>query len=240
MNRKKIVLDLKERYNLESATLLLILLVIGDFAFFIVDIINKLFDLENHLFSLDIDGSYPEFYQYMKWLWISFMFIYLSKKWQTINFTLWGLFFIYLLFDDALGIHENVGGKIAESLSFSPPFGLRLQDIGELAVTAVAGTTLFSLLFIAFIVGSQEFRGISVDIFLLILLLVVFGVFIDMLDIALPLEGKAQRALWFIEDGGEMLVASIICWYVFLMCIIKKDKTINFSLTILSAAKSSF
>ncbi len=47
---------------------------------------------------------------------------------------------------------------------------------------------------------------------LFILLLAFFGVFFDMVHVAIPWG----ESLWgIIEDGGEMLTMSIIVWYVF-------------------------
>jgi len=60
------------------------------------------------------------------------------------------------------------------------------------------------------------FRKVSQDIIILILVLVFFGVVIDMADIAIRLGKGVGFALGVIEDGGEMIAVSLILWYVFL------------------------
>lgn len=69
-------------------------------------------------------------------------------------------------------IHETVGEVIAGNLSLRAPFGLRLQDLGELAVTATAGVILLAVVGWAYWRGSQAFKRVSQDLLLLILVLV--------------------------------------------------------------------
>lgn len=220
MNKKKVVYEFTKNLHVHSASLLLILLLSTDLAFFAIHSITILTPfINNSMFYVDVDEGYPELYQYIKWFWILAMFVYLSIKRRSLNYSIWGIFFTYLLLDDSLEIHENVGTFIASHLTMTPPFGLRLQDIGELAVTGIAGTILFSLVLWTYINGSRAFRKMSIDILLLIFALVFFGVFVDMAHEAIKLGKKIDLILAFIEDGGEMIVASFICWYMFLLCI---------------------
>ena len=60
---------------------------------------------------------------------------------------------------------------------------------------------------------------------LLILALVFFGVGVDMAHIAIKLGRKVNFIFGVVEDGGEMLVASLILWYVFLLSIREETKS---------------
>jgi hypothetical protein len=188
-------------------------------------------------------------YQYLKWFWISILLVYVSILRRSFSYIVWVLVFAYFLCDDALRIHEDVGKHIARNLILTPPFGLRLpylgelagrldyvdpkeiivmlglrlQDIGELAVSAAAGLILSPLVIWAYLHGSQAFKKMSQDMLLLILALAFFGVFVDMADISIDLGEKVAFILEVIEDGGEMLVASLILWYVFLLSV--RDET---------------
>ena len=133
--------------------------------------------------------------------------------------------FTYFLFDDALTIHERVGKHIAWSLTLTPPLGLRLQDLGELAVMAAAGMILFSLVIWAYLHGPQAFKKMSQDMMLLVLALVFFGVIVDMAHSAIKLGWEVNFILGVIEDGGEMLAASLILWYVFLLSVRDENAT---------------
>ncbi len=204
----------------QSASLFLILLLCADFAFIGFHTIEVLVpNLNNPLLSLEKDSGYPELYQYIKWFWIIILFIFISTKRRTVNYYVWGIFFTYLLLDDALEIHENVGSLIARNLNFTPPFGLRLQDIGELAVAGTVGVVLCFFVLLAYLYGSKSFKKMSYDILLLILALAFFGVIIDTVHVISYLSNrigwKVSAILAVIEDGGEMFVASFILWYVF-------------------------
>lgn len=213
-------------FHVHGASLFLMLLLCSDLAFISLHSIDLLSPLINYpLLSLDRDRGYPEMFQYLKWFWIVIMFIYLSMMQKSLHFSAWGIFFTYLLFDDALSIHEKVGRLIASNLTISPPFGLRIQDIGELEVTGIAAVILLSFVFVAYVHGSKTFKKISHDLLLLIFILAFFGVFVDMLHISIKLGWKIDEVFAVIEDGGEMIIASFMCWYVFLLSVRDKDAT---------------
>jgi len=91
--------------------------------------------------------------------------------------------------------------------------GLRPQDFGELAVSALAASAALILLAIAYVAWSALFRGVTHRVVLLIALLVFFGVAVDTTHVALTDSSAMNRALAVIEDDGEMIVVSVLCWY---------------------------
>ena len=220
-------LDYIKSLHQSGATLFLILLLSADLAFIVLHTLEFMnHSITNPLLSLEMDQGFPEVFQYIKWFWIITLLTYLPIKRRSLKFSAWVGVFIYLLLDDALRIHETVGGIIADNLTMFPPFGLRVKDIGELIVTGVAGVFLVSFVLIAYIYGSKNFKKMSNDLFLLIFTLAFFGVFVDMLHISIQLGWKTTEVLAVIEDGGEMVIASIICWYVFLLSVRDKNATI--------------
>jgi hypothetical protein len=187
-------------FNVRSTSLLLLLLLSADMAFFAIHLTKSFTQLiQDNRFSIEADQSFAEIYQYLKWFWVSTEFALLSIMKRSLSYISWAFVFVYLLCDDALSLHENIGTLIAKHLTFSPPLGLRLQDFGELAVTITAG------------------------IILLLLALTFFGVFVDMAHIAIHLGSKVNIILGFIEDGGEMLTASAMVGYVFSLSIRKEN-----------------
>jgi hypothetical protein len=206
--------------NEHSASLLLFLLLSVDFAFIVLHIMNKATRILNpQLFSIEKDNTYPEFYQYIKFLWIIILFSYVLKSTKHPSYISWILTFVYFLCDDALKIHEMIGGYIAKSFDFHPPLNLRLQDFGELTVSATIGALLLAIFVGAYLHGSQTFKKVSKDMLLFIAALVFFGVFVDMVHIAIELGPVVRFGLGITEDGGEMVVVSLILWYVFLLAI---------------------
>ena len=106
---------------------------------------------------------------------------------------------------------------------FAPPFNLRPQDIGKLTVSAVAGGILLPLLVWAYRTGSSSFRKAAEDLLLLVLAFVFFGVFVDLAHQAVKLNWAVDFAVGLLEDGGEMVVMSVIVWYVFLLSLHRGD-----------------
>ncbi len=216
MTAKECMTDLNEG----SASLLMMLLLGGDLVFIVLHFLNISTTIfTDPLLSIERDRGYPEMYQYLKYFWIIALLLLIAWKNRAWRYVVWGGVFAYLLADDSLRIHERIGSLIAAHLGFEPRLGLRLQDFGEMAVSATAGSLfLFSLLLI-YKGGSRIFKKTSQDITLLILILVFFGVVLDMASTAVNMGWKVSFMLGVIEDGGEMLSVSLLTWYFFLLSV---------------------
>lgn len=220
MHKKTLASEYIRNINEHSALLFLILLLCADLAFIVLHSIHILTPfLSNSFFSIKKDRSYPEMYQYLKWFWIIIILVYLSILRRSFSYISWALVFTYFLCDDALEIHERVGEYIAGDITLAPPLGLRLQDLGELVVSSTAGMILLFAVIWSYLRGSQTFKKMSRDMLLLILVLAFFGVVVDMANISIKLGSTVDFILGVIEDGGEMLTASLILWYVFLLSV---------------------
>ncbi len=214
-----------KNYNIPSASLLLLLLLIGDFSFVLLHIKNSLSENWIELFSLDIDGSYAEAFQYLKWLWIVALLIFISIKRSTFSYIAWALVFTYFLADDGLQLHEKLGETFAKDYQLKEIFGLRPQDLGELAITAMAGFVLFIALAWAYLKAGSSFRKMSHDMLLLIFALVILGVGVDMLHSAVH-PGRIMDFIFImVEDAGEMIIASVMVWYVFILALKNKKES---------------
>jgi len=156
-------------------------------------------------------------FQYLKFFWVIIILIFASLKSASWLYTAWVPAFAYFLLDDSLQVHERVGEYIAASLGIAPTLGLRPRDYGELAVSAAAGIVLALPLVWAYSKGSRMFRRTSQDFALLVLIMVFFGVVVDMINVALGFNWTLRFVLGVIEEGGEMLAVSFIVWYAFLM-----------------------
>lgn len=200
----------------KSPSFILWLSLSADLGFIILHIIFKTTTLLNTtLYSVKRDHGYSEFFQYIKYLWIILLLFYILKKTGYWGYLSWTALFLYFLFDDAFEVHENMGGLIAGRLYFTPPFNLRLQDIGEVAVYAVFGSLLMLGIFWAYKRGSQNFKGISIDLLLLVAILSFLGIVVDNVEIALDHGIFLEEAVGLLDDGGELIVVSVMLWYVF-------------------------
>ena len=208
----------RARAEVSSASVFLVLLVLGDLAFIFIHVMRLAVPaIESGMYALDYDRGHAEFYQYIKMLWIMALFAALIARTRTGGFAAWGLLFAYLLLDDALAIHETIGASVAQALPFAELAGLRAQDFGELAVSAVAGAVLLTLLAWVYARGHAAFRRASRHIVLLLAALAFFGVAVDMLQSLFRFNIILAPLLGIIEDGGEMIVMSLAVWYVFLL-----------------------
>ena len=177
--------------------------------------------LSSSLFSLTKDHSYPEIFQYIKEFWIIILILSIFVKTKESGYIAWAMLFTYMLCDDALLIHEQVGYITANNLDFTPLFGLRLQDFGELASTAISMILLLTLICVFYMRGSTMFKKITRDLLILLSVIAFFGVFIDMVHVVVKLGWKVSFIIGVIEEGGEMIAVSMTAWYVFLLNIRK-------------------
>jgi len=199
----------KSRYKL------LILLVLTDFFFIVLHILHTHTGIgPSSLFSIEQDQGFAEIFQYTKEYWIGLMLLWLALKRRSFLFLGWSLLFFFLLFDDALRFHEEAGYILVKYFNLQPMLGLRAQDIGELGIAVIVGVGFLTIIGISHYFSEQRLRDISMRIAILLAALVFFGVFIDMIH-SLFRHTKASNLLALIEDGGEMVVMSLITWYVF-------------------------
>ncbi len=213
-------------YKNQIYTLLLVLLVLTDVAFIVAhtfyyingDRIEYRYSSYRSLLHLEIDGSYPEFFQYLKFFWCGLIgFIYAARL-RHLGFVFIGILFWYLLFDDLLKFHERAGGDIAGMLTLEPLFGLRLQDYGELIYAAMVGIPVFAIFAILIAMSQGKIRYQFMTIAALILALGVFGVLVDLFHGAIGTIGQNLRFTFgAIEDGGEMIVVSLALSYLYRM-----------------------
>lgn len=216
MTPKQYLTNLNER----GASAFLMLLLGGDLVLIALHVVNVLWiHPHNPLIRIDVDRGYAEAYQYIKYLWMAALLSSFSRAKREWRYLAWTAVFGYFLADDFLQLHERYGNLIATRLGFSPPFGLRPQDVGELLVSATAGTSLLVPLIIAYWSGSQVFKRASQDIAILISILVFFGVGVDMAHSAIDLGWRVDFVLIIVEDGGEMFAASLLAWYCFLLTV---------------------
>ena len=167
--------------------------------------------------SLEMDLGYPEIYQYIKEFWIFSLFIILIIKSKNGAYSVWSFLFLFFLLDDAISLHENFGYFFAESFNVQSAFGLRPNDIGEMLYFVSIGTIVLLLLILFYKFSNDRFRYHSINIFSLLLILVFFGFIVDMLHIILNINYRVNQFIGTIEDGGEMVVMSLILGYVYLL-----------------------
>lgn len=201
-------------YTPHSRTLLSVLLA-GDLVFIILHLLHKFTRLlPSSLFSLTRDLGYAEYYQYLKEFWVILLLLVLAVRLRKLLYFSYAGLFVYFLLDDYFQIHETAGKSLANFVLLQSNYGLRAQDFGELAVFVFMGLIFAILIGLAHYQSDAHTRKFSRQLFVLILLLAVFGVVFDMLEISTshPLFNPFFN---LIDDGGELLAMSLISVFVF-------------------------
>jgi len=125
--------------------------------------------------------------------------------------------------DDALLLHQETGAQPAGLLGSRFPEAAQFRpQYFELAVLSVLALVLLSIMALAYLNRSPGFRRISDHLLFLMAAMAAFGLIVD-LPAALQAGGAVTAGLGFVEDGGEMVIESLIVWYAFSL-IIRNDK----------------
>lgn len=157
---------------------------------------------------------------YGKWL---LCVVFLLLAWRAVRQpVLLGLaaIFLAILLDDSLQLHERLGTTLALAWELPEAWGLRPDDLGELVVWALFGGSCLVVFLAGYRASAAAWRRTG-EVFLLgFLALAACGIALDMLHVMtfpLAAAGEAGRVLKFAvglaEDGGEMIVASLITAY---------------------------
>ncbi len=203
----------------------LFLLLSADFIFMVMHVYYKLtHHMECSLFCLTRDRGYAEFFQYLKYSWIIILLGYIMLRTKSTLYLSWILLFAFFLFNDAFQLHHLVGSAIGRNFNFDPPLDLRRGDIGAFVYFIISGLALMGLIFLTYLLGGQNYKRISIDIGFFILLIFFFGAVVDIIHVAFSLNGVG---LSFFEESGEMVIMSLVLWYVYMIAVSRGSFYLN-------------
>lgn len=202
---------IEARVATQGFGLFLLLLLSADLLFIALHLIRIFTDFaQDPGYAITADRGFGEIYQLVKTFWIVVCLMWLTVGTRQFLYGAWGLLFCYVLLDDWFMIHERVGVMLAQTLQFSAMFNLRPQDFGEVAVFAAAGLSFLVMIGVSYRFSSAPARAACRHLLVLLGVLVVVGIVFDLLNIMMW-----PTFFGLLEDGGEMIVISLICWYVF-------------------------
>jgi hypothetical protein len=165
------------------------------------------------LWSIERDRGFGEMFQYLKYAGIVLALADLFRRTRLAVLLGWIGVFTFLLLDDSMRIHERFGLHMVAWAHLHDFGGLRGRDVGELVYAALAAVVMVSGLALAYVRCSPVARAISADLAFLIAALAACAVGGDTLHRLL--SGTAINSIAALaEDGGEMLVLSVTCFYV--------------------------
>lgn len=200
---------------LRAVRLFLLLLVCGDLVYMAIHIgYLTVPGMHGARYSLETDGGPAESYQYMKQLWLALCLMTAFLRRRHLVLLAWSGFFVFLLLDDALQLHERGGLWLGRRFGFPVLAGLRPEDFGELIVAGMVGASLLLVLAGAWWRDREPTWRLSKELLILTGALAAFGVLLDSVHVIAYFRAPMMSdPLAFIEDGGELLIVSMMTAY---------------------------
>lgn len=196
---------------------LLILLITTDVLFLIFHILHVFhgsvglfYDIN---FSLQQEQGFAEVFQYLKEYWCVVLLLILAFRTKSLLYFSWALLFGYFLVDDSFGVHEVMGEELGQNLGDLQVFGLQATDFGELFVSGFFGVLFLTAIGVTYRVNDDEAKRFSHYLFIMLLIFLLFGVVTSFVKRLSP-DATWQFILGTVEESGEMLVMSVIIWFV--------------------------
>ena len=168
--------------------------------------------LSNTIFSMSEEAKLPDLFQYLKQFAIVLLLLYTAIKKDKIYWA-WTAIFAYLMLDDELQFHENIGfafGYIAPHIGNIDPS----EFIQEIFLVFLSVVLFAAALFIIWR-AKGEARIASIHLTILLAAAAFFGVFVDIIQSIVGEHYIFSGIIKIVEDGGEMLIISVIVWYVY-------------------------
>jgi ABC-type multidrug transport system fused ATPase/permease subunit len=201
-----------------DADKMLLLLIVTDLLFVLFHVLHVYHDALGFFydlnFSLAQEQGFAEVFQYIKEFWCTLLLLYLAWRVSNLLYFSWGLLFGYFLVDDSLAVHETLGQQLSQSLTSASVLGLDAQTFSELFVAGVFGVLLLVAIIGSYLLNdNQEARDFSQYLFTFLVMLIGFGVLMKLIQRLSDSRGW-QFVLGMIEEGGEMLVMSVMLWFI--------------------------
>ena len=174
---------------------------------------TSLIDVDNGMLRMDVDGSYPEFFQYAKFLVMALLMVRLTLGTGLGWYLIWAASFLFLMFDDALMFHERIGEWLTPSLEPFLPDATDTGAVVEFGFFAVVGLAIAGLAAVGIRRAGGNFRRFSIDMIVLLAIGAMFAVSVDFIHGLLTLGYVANSLFAVAEDGGEMFAVSLMLTY---------------------------
>jgi hypothetical protein len=188
--------------------------------FIIVDFLSRimryidtdLYSRLGHGFTIDADKGYAEIFCYIQLIIISLCFCFCYFRSRSPSYLCLFIIVVIIFLDDSLQIHENLGGYISDD--WIDGIMMPASDFGDMIVFGVIGFFLVSLLVVGLAISDLKRRAIAALFLVMLILLGFFAVGMDVLHsiiIKMNINYGTGYLFTIIEDGGEMIVISLIC-----------------------------
>lgn len=160
--------------------------------------------------SLERDRGFAEIVIYAKLSIAGLALLGLAQRRRAAVLAAWALTLVVVVADDANRYHERWGVELVDILGLTPALGLRARDFGELLVWAGLAAVLLPLIVAGHWCSPPWARAVSWRLAGLLAALALFGAVVDMAHIWFLDTYVVGQLLAVFEDGGELVVSSVI------------------------------
>ena len=175
--------------------------------------------LRSEMWTIEEDRGYPEIYQYIKILLTVVLFCLIYFRRQNIAYLTWLPILLFVLFDDALQLHETFGTFLLTNFELPTVLGVSGVLYAEALLWLAVGLPLVGVVAYGYL-RNPSTRTLSRRMASIFLGLALFAGVLDGLHTFVErsgyTSGYARGVTATIEDGGEMLVLSVMVTYVLL------------------------
>ncbi len=189
-------------------------LIALDALFLLAHVLFKFGVLGGWRWSIEVDRGYGEWYMYAKELLALGVFLALAGRGRRPQFLAWAVILFLVFVDDAFMVHERMGLFMSEHWTLPTIGTLRGRDVGELGFFSLLLAGLAGLWLQARVWAGSLGRRTWWQLTLLFGALAGFAVVVDVFHQLSPWRWL-RGILALLEDGGELLVMSLILGYLF-------------------------
>lgn len=195
-----------------------ITLLATDFTLIVLHFVNFWMPIGRYnAFYMESNNSYAEYFQNFKWVAMIVLSIMIARRKQEKKYYSWTILFMFLSLEDLFRIHQVITSFISQTILGG--ITTRQWKILEIVVASIVGLAVILPLIINYRKAGATFRRQSKVLFGLLMVLVFFGIVIDQAHRLYYVWDNWKRdfIVGIIEDGGEMLTASCILIFLFLV-----------------------
>ncbi|WP_221585044.1 hypothetical protein [Microbacterium sp. G2-8] len=157
------------------------------------------------LLNLDLERGYGEQLFTFTMFGVCVLLLWAARRFRAPVLVGWLALFAFIVLDDWFLVHERMGEHVAETFA-----AVSHRMIGELIYLAAAGLVLAIVIAVLHVLTRGIGRAISANLLVLFLWLVVLSVGVDPLHELLHEIPVMDASLALIEDGGEIVMASLL------------------------------
>ncbi|WJL94747.1 hypothetical protein QSU92_12310 [Microbacterium sp. ET2] len=214
----------------QRAVQVMIVLVIGiDLLLGLTHVVIMTFFDAPNVWRIDMDWSFAEAYQYMKYFWVAALLVWYARATRGWAILAWVPLIVFFLLDDAMLLHEQAGLWFAAQPWAFDVGPLSAQTVGELGFVAVIGAVLVIPIVGLYAMSRARMRWIFRLLAAIVVAFLLFAVVVDAGHSLVQNIRILDRSFGFIEDGGEMILLSLLVLVVFRLNI--GGGTLGFSLS---------